>query len=172
MTTARPSSRWLVPFLLLACSSFLLSTDCDSGAPQATHLSSGCSDRQQVALTFDDGPNPPYTQQILDVLRAYKVRATFFVEGEAAAANPDVVRQERELGMAVGSHSYAHSNDLEAADSDSFAADLKRAEAVLEGILGYRLGGLARRAVRPDSGERVVEGTPWRHRLTARRWAR
>ena len=138
MTTARPSSRWLVPLLLLAFSSFLLSTDCDSGAPQATHLSSGCSDRQQVALTFDDGPNPPYTQQILDILRAHDARATFFVEGEAAAAHPELVRQEKDLGMAVGSHSYAHSNDLEQADSDSFAADLKRAEAVLEGILGYR----------------------------------
>jgi peptidoglycan/xylan/chitin deacetylase (PgdA/CDA1 family) len=138
MTTARPSSRWLVPLLLLALVPFLSSSDCSSGAPKATHLSSGCSDRRQVALTFDDGPNPPYTQQILDILRVYNAKATFFVEGEAAAAYPDLVRQEGELGMAVGSHSYAHSEDLVLAGSDDFDADLKHAEAVLEGILGYR----------------------------------
>jgi peptidoglycan/xylan/chitin deacetylase (PgdA/CDA1 family) len=138
ITTARPLSRWFVPFLLLALSSLLLGSDCNSGAPQATHLSSGCSDRRQVALTFDDGPNPPYTQQVLDILRAYDAKATFFVEGEAAAAHPDVVKQESELGMAVGSHSYAHSEDLVLAGSADFEADLKRAEVVLEGILAYR----------------------------------
>jgi peptidoglycan/xylan/chitin deacetylase (PgdA/CDA1 family) len=138
MTTARPLSRWLMPFLPLAFSCLLLGSDCNSGAPQATHLSSGCSDRRRVALTFDDGPNPPYTQQILDILRAYDAKATFFVEGEAAAAHPDPVRQESELGMAVGSHSYAHSEDLVLAGSADFEADLKRAEAVLEGIVGYR----------------------------------
>ena len=138
MTTARPSSRWLVLLFLLAIAPFLSSSDCDSGAPKATHLSSGCSDRRQVALTFDDGPNPPYTQQVLDVLRAHNARATFFVEGEAAATHPDLVRRESALGMAVGSHSYAHSEDLVLRGSDSFKTDLKRAEAVLEGILGYR----------------------------------
>jgi peptidoglycan/xylan/chitin deacetylase (PgdA/CDA1 family) len=138
MTTARPSPRWLVPLLLLAFAPFLLTSGCNSGAPQATHLSSGCSDRRQVALTFDDGPNPPYTQQILDILRANDAKATFFVEGEAAAAHPDLVRQEGELGMAVGSHSYAHLEDLLLTGSDDFQADLKRAEAVLEGIVGYR----------------------------------
>jgi len=137
MTTARLSSRWLVPFLLVTFSSFLLGSDCNSGVPQATHLSSGCSERRQVALTFDDGPNPPYTQQILDILHAHDAKATFFVEGEAAAAHPDLVRQESELGMAVGSHSYAHSENL-VTGSDDFEADLKRAEVVLEGILGYR----------------------------------
>jgi peptidoglycan/xylan/chitin deacetylase (PgdA/CDA1 family) len=90
MTTARPLSRWLVPLLLLAFSCLLSGSDCNSGALQATHLSSGCSDRRQVALTFDDGPNPPYTQRILDILRAYDAKATFFVEGEAAAAHPDL----------------------------------------------------------------------------------
>jgi peptidoglycan/xylan/chitin deacetylase (PgdA/CDA1 family) len=138
MTTARPSSPWLVPFLLVIFSSFLLGSDCNSGAPQAAHLSSGCSDRQQVALTFDDGPNPPYTQQVLDILRAYDTKATFFVEGEAAAAHPDLVRQESELGMAVGSHSYAHSEELVLEGLGDFEADLKRAEVVIEGIVRYR----------------------------------
>lgn len=141
MTTARHSSRRpvsLLLVLLIALSSLLLDSALATNAPLATHLSSGCSDRPQVALTFDDGPNPPYTQQILDVLRERNVKATFFVEGEAVAAHPDLVRQESELGMVVGLHSYAHSAELSRAGPADFQADLKDAEGVVEGILGYR----------------------------------
>jgi peptidoglycan/xylan/chitin deacetylase (PgdA/CDA1 family) len=138
MTTSRPSSRWRVPLLLVAFVFVLLDSDHSLGAAPATHLSSGRSDRPQVALTFDDGPNPPYTRQILDILQARNVKGTFFVEGEAAAAHPDLVREESELGMAVGSHSYSHSEELSRAGPGDFQADLKHAEVVLEGILGYR----------------------------------
>jgi peptidoglycan/xylan/chitin deacetylase (PgdA/CDA1 family) len=124
--------------LLIAFFSLLLGSALNPAAPQATHLSSGCGDRPQVALTFDDGPNPPYTQQILDILSLHNAKATFFVEGEAAAAHPDLVREESELGMVVGSHSYAHSEGLSLAGADDFQADLKHAEVVLEDILGYR----------------------------------
>jgi len=141
MTTARRLSRRRVSFLLvllIASSSLLLGSALTTTALRATHLSSGCRDRPQVALTFDDGPNPPYTQQILDVLRERNVKATFFVEGEAAAAHPDLLREESELGMTVGSHSYSHSEELSRAGPDDFQSDLKHAEAVIEGIVGYR----------------------------------
>jgi len=46
-----------------------------------------------VALTFDDGPNPPYTSKILDVLEQEHVHATFFLVGRAVAAHPDVARR-------------------------------------------------------------------------------
>jgi peptidoglycan/xylan/chitin deacetylase (PgdA/CDA1 family) len=61
-----------------------------------------------VALTFDDGPNPPWTNQILDVLAQYDVKATFFVVGANADATPDVVRTEVQEGHLVGNHSYEH----------------------------------------------------------------
>jgi len=61
-----------------------------------------------VALTFDDGPSPQYTPRILAALTKLRVRATFFVIGYLAEANPDLVRQELRLGMAVGNHSYNH----------------------------------------------------------------
>jgi peptidoglycan/xylan/chitin deacetylase (PgdA/CDA1 family) len=127
-----------VPLLLVAFAFVLLDSYPSLGAAQATHLSSGCSDHRQVALTFDDGPNPPYTQQILDILQARNVKGTFFVEGEAAAAHPDLVKEESELGMAVGSHSYSHSEGLSLARPDDFQADLKHAEAAIEDIVGYR----------------------------------
>ncbi len=61
-----------------------------------------------VALTFDDGPNPPATNEILDVLAQYDVKATFFVVGANAAVAPDVVRTEVQDGHLVGNHSYEH----------------------------------------------------------------
>jgi peptidoglycan/xylan/chitin deacetylase (PgdA/CDA1 family) len=61
-----------------------------------------------VALTFDDGPSPQYTPRVLAVLTKLRVRATFFVIGYLARANPELVRQELRLGMTVGNHSYNH----------------------------------------------------------------
>jgi peptidoglycan/xylan/chitin deacetylase (PgdA/CDA1 family) len=61
-----------------------------------------------VALTFDDGPNEPYTGQILDILKARGVKATFFVIGENAERFPDAVRREIAEGMEVGNHTMNH----------------------------------------------------------------
>ena len=61
-----------------------------------------------VALTFDDGPSPTYTPQVLDILRRMHVRATFFVIGFLVDAYPQLVRREHALRMAVGNHTYNH----------------------------------------------------------------
>jgi peptidoglycan/xylan/chitin deacetylase (PgdA/CDA1 family) len=63
--------------------------------------------RGRVALTFDDGPDI-YTPQVLEVLRAYKVRATFFVMGKKVALRPDMVRDEIAAGHLVENHSWDH----------------------------------------------------------------
>jgi peptidoglycan/xylan/chitin deacetylase (PgdA/CDA1 family) len=61
-----------------------------------------------VALTFDDGPSPTYTPQILRLLRRDHVPATFFVIGELAQRYPNLVRAEIRSGMSVGNHSWDH----------------------------------------------------------------
>jgi peptidoglycan/xylan/chitin deacetylase (PgdA/CDA1 family) len=61
-----------------------------------------------VALTFDDGPSPTYTPQILRLLRRDHVPATFFVIGELAQRYPNLVRAETRSGMSVGNHSWDH----------------------------------------------------------------
>ncbi|MGA8385266.1 MAG: polysaccharide deacetylase family protein [Candidatus Cybelea sp.] len=71
-------------------------------------LVSGPKNQRVVALTYDDGPNPPYTGELLSVLRAEGVHATFFVVGRAVAAYPDVVRREVLDGNAVGNHTWSH----------------------------------------------------------------
>jgi peptidoglycan/xylan/chitin deacetylase (PgdA/CDA1 family) len=68
----------------------------------------GPRDSNMVAVTFDDGPDPPYTLQIRDILDAYGVKATFFTVGKALDARPDVSRALYDDGMLLGNHSYAH----------------------------------------------------------------
>ncbi|GAA2164426.1 polysaccharide deacetylase family protein [Actinomadura napierensis] len=72
--------------------------------------------RGRVALTFDDGPDV-YTPQILEVLRAYNVRATFFIMGVKAAARPDLIRAVVAGGHLAENHSWDHPHmaDLDAA---------------------------------------------------------
>jgi peptidoglycan-N-acetylglucosamine deacetylase len=61
-----------------------------------------------VALTFDDGPHPEYTLQLLEILRRYGAKATFFMVGEAAKHHPSVVRTVSEHGHAIGNHTLNH----------------------------------------------------------------
>ena len=61
-----------------------------------------------MALTFDDGPDPQYTPEILSTLREYGVQATFFVCGEMAKDNRDLLREMADDGHAVGNHSWSH----------------------------------------------------------------
>ncbi|MFC4304847.1 polysaccharide deacetylase family protein [Cohnella boryungensis] len=61
-----------------------------------------------VALTFDDGPNPVTTPEILDLLREYEAKSTFFVVGRRMEKFPDVVRREALEGHEVANHTYSH----------------------------------------------------------------
>ena len=63
---------------------------------------------KKVALTFDDGPNPPYTNQILDILKKENIKATFFVCGTNIKRHPDVVKKEAQEGHQIGNHTYNH----------------------------------------------------------------
>lgn len=68
--------------------------------------------QKEVWLTIDDGPDPQYTQQTLDVLRRHGVRATFFLVGEHVCAHPDFARAIPEQGHSIGNHSYSHCEAL------------------------------------------------------------
>lgn len=75
-----------------------------------------------VALTFDDGPNPEFTPQVLAVLRKHGVHGTFFVVGTRVARHPELVKQVAADGNVIGNHSWTHPTA-----GDGFAA-LNRAE--------------------------------------------
>lgn len=61
-----------------------------------------------VALTFDDGPNPVDTPKILEILKKYNVKATFFMVGNNVKRYPEIVKQVLAEGHAIGSHSLSH----------------------------------------------------------------
>jgi peptidoglycan/xylan/chitin deacetylase (PgdA/CDA1 family) len=63
-----------------------------------------------LALTFDDGPDPEVTPKVLATLERFNVRATFFMVGQRADEHPDIVRDVREAGHAVGNHTWDHAD--------------------------------------------------------------
>jgi peptidoglycan-N-acetylglucosamine deacetylase len=65
---------------------------------------------RRVALTFDDGPDPVHTRQVLDVLEQHSIRATFFVLGESIERNPGVFRDLVDAGHEIGIHGYDHTH--------------------------------------------------------------
>ena len=63
---------------------------------------------RNIALTFDDGPHPTYTAEILDILAEYGIHATFFVIGENAEQYPDLLQREMNEGHEIGNHTQTH----------------------------------------------------------------
>ncbi|MCA1842524.1 MAG: glycosyltransferase, partial [Actinobacteria bacterium] len=90
-----------------------------------------------VALTFDDGPDPRFTEPILDVLRREHVPATFFAIANQAQAHPDLLRREVRDGHVVANHTYSHLDltDMPAARAE---AEILAGSAVIEGITGRK----------------------------------
>jgi peptidoglycan/xylan/chitin deacetylase (PgdA/CDA1 family) len=68
------------------------------------------NDPQQMALTYDDGPNDPHTLHLLDVLAKHDAKATFFLIGKYVRQRPDIVRAIHAAGHVIGNHTYTHPN--------------------------------------------------------------
>ena len=66
------------------------------------------TDQRIVALTYDDGPNPPYTERLLDVLAKHNVKATFFMIGKRIEKHPETVHRVIAEGHQIGNHTYSH----------------------------------------------------------------
>ena len=125
--------------------------------------SGGGSPPPQVALTFDDGPSPRYTPRILRILRRFGVPATFFVVGYLAERYPAMVRQVRDAGMAIGSHSMNHPTDQPFAElpPHEVREQIERSHLVLERLdirpVGFRPPGGSWSAAVTDVASRVGE---------------
>jgi peptidoglycan/xylan/chitin deacetylase (PgdA/CDA1 family) len=111
-------------------------------------LVSGPADRRIVALTYDDGPNPPYTDGILAVLEREHVHATFFLVGRAVTAYPAVVRREVRDGDAIGNHTWSHAHLILQS-----AAQIRESLAHTDAAI-YNAAGVHVRIMRPPFGVR------------------
>lgn len=93
--------------------------------------------QMKIALTFDDGPHPVYTREILDILREYNIRATFFVIGENVEKYPELVEQELAEGHEVGNHTYSHCHLSEVAP-EKIIREIEACEATVYQLCEYR----------------------------------
>jgi peptidoglycan/xylan/chitin deacetylase (PgdA/CDA1 family) len=117
--------------------------------PNLTRLPAAAAARGEVALTFDDGPDPGLTPRVLDLLEAHGVRATFFCIAEKAARHPDLTREIVRRGHAVENHSNAHEHTFAFLMLGGLRRDLAAAQATLAGLTGR-----APRFFRPPMGFR------------------
>ena len=101
---------------------------------------------KKIALTFDDGPHPRYTEQLLDGLKERNVVATFFVTGENAQNYPNIIRREQEEGHLIGNHTYSHIQ-LTSGNRETFREELVKTNEILENITGEKVS-----FVRPPYG--------------------
>lgn len=93
--------------------------------------------RGQVALTFDDGPHSAYTREILQILKDFGVRATFFVIGENARQYPDILREIHAAGHEIGNHTDSHAF-LKNLTLASTCKEVSDAAKTIEEIVGVR----------------------------------
>jgi peptidoglycan-N-acetylglucosamine deacetylase len=104
------------------------------------------TNRPVVALSFDDGPHPTFTLQVLDILRRHDAKATFFLIGERAARHPDVVFQIKAAGHEVGNHYFKNCPTLGHSDAN-FVGYLEQTEKAIGINAGPKLfrppGGVA-----------------------------
>jgi len=92
---------------------------------------------RRIALTFDDGPVPPFTEQILDILRARKVPATFFVCGKNVERFPQILRRIQAEGHSIGNHTYSHEFPYFRSQK-KFALEIDRTQEAISKITGER----------------------------------
>lgn len=105
-----------------------------------------------VALSFDDGPNEPYTSEILAILKENGIKATFFVIGANAAAYPETVARIARDGHILANHTYTHTYFLPLEGFGPIRREVDRTEEIIYGLTGLRTG-----LFRPPHGLR----TPW-----------
>ncbi len=103
-------------------------------------------DSRKIAITFDDGPHPYYTEQLLDGLKERGVKATFFVTGMHAEQYPELICRMSDEGHLIGNHTYSHIQ-LSSSNSETFKEELIQTNEVIEELTGQEV-----QYVRPPYG--------------------
>ncbi len=85
------------------------------------------NEKMMIALTFDDGPHPVYTPKILDILKKYDIKATFFTVGENVVDHPDIVKRCLDEGHEIANHTFSH-GDLSECSFDGICREVNEAE--------------------------------------------
>ncbi|MFT8313606.1 MAG: polysaccharide deacetylase family protein [Clostridium sp.] len=117
------------------------------------------NDGQKVAyLTFDDGPSPNNTPQILDILKREDVKATFFIIGKNAERNPELLVREKNEGHTIGMHSYTHEPAIIYKNPEAYLKDLDECSAAMTKAVGE--DGYDKWLIRFPEGSGTVKNKP------------
>lgn len=116
--------------------------------------------KKKVALTFDDGPDPDYTEMLLDGLKKRNVKATFFLLGKQAESYPDIVKRMYKEGHMIGNHSYDHVNLANLSKTDAKKQIQKTNEVI------YRITGEYPQYIRPPFGNEPVDSECAKNMIT------
>jgi peptidoglycan-N-acetylglucosamine deacetylase len=95
----------------------------------------GDPQQKKIALTFDDGPSAVYTEQVLNILAHYQVKATFFMVGENVAKYPQISRMVAQAGHSIENHSYSHPNMIFKSNK-GVRREIDRAERIIQDATG------------------------------------
>lgn len=161
MTRARVAIRVALVASVLAIGGFAAYETLEAPTNQifGKTIVAGAPTVREVALTFDDGPNPPYTDRILDVLHAEHAPATFFVVGRAVVAYPATMRRIARDGHAIGNHTWDHAH-LIVESRGTMRAELDRTDVAIAKITGRHT-----HLMRPPFGSRDFMVVNEAHRL-------
>jgi peptidoglycan/xylan/chitin deacetylase (PgdA/CDA1 family) len=104
--------------------------------PNLARLPDGRAERNEIALTFDDGPDVDTTPRVLDLLDLYRVKASFFCIAARAERHPDLVREIVSRGHRIENHTYRHAHTFALNGIGGFEKEIRRAQNVLTGLAG------------------------------------
>ncbi len=105
--------------------------------PSARRVSHVRVEKPYVAVTFDDGPHPSLTPQVLDIFRKHDARATFFVLGRSSTGNRSLLARAVAEGHEIGAHSWSHIN-MRSSSTERIFREFDRTFSVVEQATGYR----------------------------------
>ena len=93
------------------------------------------NNEMKIALTFDDGPCKEYTEEILEILDEYGIKATFFEVGENVIYYSDAARRVAAEGHEIGNHTYSHERLIDASEG-VVIEEIQKNEIILKNLLG------------------------------------
>lgn len=108
----------------------------DTNGKYTQIIKQGETTEKVVALTFDDGPHPEFTSQVLDLLKEHEIKATFFILGKQANLYPELVKREFEEGHELGNHTYSHIN-VKKASQAKIKEEFNRTQELIFSITGF-----------------------------------
>lgn len=95
--------------------------------------------KNQVAITFDDGPNPEFTPKVLALLKSYNAKATFFCIGKHIEMHPEIFKSIVAQGHTIGNHTYSHSNNFGFFSTEKIIEELQHTNKIIKQQIGVNV---------------------------------